>query len=87
MVRTWRFHWGGLGSIRGQGTKIPQAAQRGQNKIKLRIKNKKKRNEEMIIYNNLEISHLWGGVTSMEKDPGGIHREFEWFLVTFWFLN
>ena len=41
----------------------------------------------MIIYNNLEISHLWGGVTSMEKDPGGIHREFEWFLVTFWFLN
>lgn len=41
----------------------------------------------MIIYNNLEISHLSGGVTSMEKDPGGIHREFEWFLVTFWFLN
>ena len=25
MVRTWGFHWQGLGSIPGQGTKIPQA--------------------------------------------------------------
>ena len=34
----------------------------------------------MIIYNNQEI-RTWGGVTSMEKGPGGIHRELEWFLV------
>lgn len=40
----------------------------------------------MIIYNNQEIS-TWRGVTSLEKDPGGIHRELEWFLVMFWFLN
>ena len=32
VVRTWRFHCRGPGSIPGGGTKIPQAAQRGQNK-------------------------------------------------------
>ena len=30
MVRAPRFHCRGLGSIPGRGTKIPQAAQRGQ---------------------------------------------------------
>ena len=34
VVRTWRFHCWGLGSVPGQGTKIPQAAQRGQKKKK-----------------------------------------------------
>ena len=32
VVRIQRFHCRGLGSIPGQGTKIPQAAQHGQKK-------------------------------------------------------
>ena len=32
MVRTWCFHYGGLGSIRGWGTEILQTARQGQTK-------------------------------------------------------
>ena len=38
MVRTWHFHCHGPGSIPGQGTKIPQAAQHGQKKKKGSLK-------------------------------------------------
>ena len=34
-VMIWRFHCHGLGSIFGQGTEIPQAAQHGQKKRKI----------------------------------------------------
>ena len=34
MVRTWRFHCRGVGSIPGRGTKIPQVAWHGQKKKK-----------------------------------------------------
>ena len=34
MVRTWRFHCHGPGSIPGWGTKIPQATGHGQKKKK-----------------------------------------------------
>ena len=33
VVRTQHFHCGGLGSIPGQGTRIPQATQHGQKNI------------------------------------------------------
>ena len=35
VVRIWHLHCGGLGSIPGWGTKIPQATQRGQKKKKI----------------------------------------------------
>ena len=38
MVRTWHFHFWGLGSIPGWGTKIPQAMQCGQKKKKVESK-------------------------------------------------
>ena len=38
-VMIWCFHCRGLGSILGQGTEIPQAAQRGQKKEKQHGKN------------------------------------------------
>ena len=44
MVKTWRFHCWGLGLIPGQGTKIPQAAWRGQKK------RKKKKKKNIYIY-------------------------------------
>lgn len=48
---------------------------------------KKKEKEWKKDDNNQEMNYLWGGVSSTEKDPGGTHRESEWFLVMFWFLN
>ena len=38
MVRTRHFHCQGLGSIPGQGTKIPQATQLSQKKLKIKKK-------------------------------------------------
>ena len=57
-VMIWRFHCHGLGSIFGQGTEIPQAAQHGQRikvkkgkgnkyrKLKTNSKNKKKQQQQ-----------------------------------------
>ena len=45
------FTAGGLGSIPGQGTKIPQAAQYGLKKKKRRRKKKKNRQKEKRVYN------------------------------------
>jgi len=50
VVRT-HFHCWGLGSIPGQGTKIPQAAQHGLKKKKRRRKKKKNRQKEKRVYN------------------------------------
>ena len=41
VARTRHFHFWGLGSILGQGTKIPQAMQCGQTKTKNNNNNKK----------------------------------------------
>ena len=40
VVRTWRFHCRGPGSIPGQGTKIQQATQHGQKKEREREREK-----------------------------------------------
>ena len=49
VVRTWGFHHGGLGSIPGQGTKIPQAKWHGQKKkTEIFFKKKEKRNKQNV---------------------------------------
>ena len=52
MVRTWRFHCCGLGSVPGQGTKIPQATQHGQKK-------RKKSTEKKILHTK-ELNYISG---------------------------
>ena len=49
VVRTWHFHFHGLSSIPGWGTKIPQAAWRGQKK------NKKQKKTECNKYQGFKI--------------------------------
>ena len=50
MIRTWCFHCCGPGSIPGQGTKILQAAQSGQNKQKTKQKQKPQQNKLWLIH-------------------------------------
>lgn len=61
MVRTPHFHCGGVGSISGWGTEIPQAAWGGQ-------KRKKVCSPVTLNYTSKLNGHVWLVVTVLDRD-------------------
>ena len=69
VIRTWPFHSRALGSIPGQGTKIPQAARQGQKKKKVFLQTYTK------MYKENNIKHL------QLQYPLSLF--FDYFLISF----
>ena len=75
VVRTWRFHCQGLGSIPGQGTKILQASQLGQkNKDEKKdvLKCCLKKKKDVALPHSPYVGDL-DSISGLGRSPGGGH--------------